>query len=261
MSQTHLGFPYVINFSNLTQRWSTNNYVRSVRRVKQAPYPLIKIRLEEITMIAGMWVLPFSFCYNCVKLPYTFALGFSLGRRNLDLFKSGRQVNGNVNNAGGSTGTDCGKKKQGNGGGNRKKTQSKSKGASDTPTTNLARTILNNLNIFGTCFTFHFRSIIRRIISAGHKSSANQSTQHESKSLGNSLLDVDSSSTKSGRRPSLDTVSTYLSQESRESQATSSTADLLNCTTSSNDGVDNPAMAAIVGKSICLATNFCRVLW
>lgn len=63
------------------------------------------------------------------------------------------------------------------------------------------------------------------------------------------LLDADSSSTKSGRRPSLDTVSTYLSQESRESHATNSTADLLNCSASSDDGiVDLHQLPSIVGE-------------
>jgi len=33
-----------------------------------------------------------------------------------------------------------------------------------------------------------------------------------------SVLDADSSSTKSGRRPSVDTVSTYLSHESKDSE-------------------------------------------
>lgn len=54
MSKTVLGFPYIINFSNLTQRWLTNGYVRSVRRVKQAPYPLVKIRLDELTNVTGI---------------------------------------------------------------------------------------------------------------------------------------------------------------------------------------------------------------
>lgn len=53
MSKTHLGFPYVINFSNLTQKWLTNGFVRSVRRVKQAPYPLVKVKLEEMTSVTG----------------------------------------------------------------------------------------------------------------------------------------------------------------------------------------------------------------
>lgn len=53
MSKTHLGFPYVINFSNLTQMWLANGYVRNVRRVKQAPYPLVKVRLEELAPVTG----------------------------------------------------------------------------------------------------------------------------------------------------------------------------------------------------------------
>lgn len=53
MSKTHLGFPYIINFSNLTQKWLTNGFVRSVRRVKQAPYPLVKVKLEEMTSVTG----------------------------------------------------------------------------------------------------------------------------------------------------------------------------------------------------------------
>lgn len=57
MSKTHLGFPYVINFSNLTQKWLTSGYVRSVRRVKQAPYPLVKVRLEELATVTGKHVL------------------------------------------------------------------------------------------------------------------------------------------------------------------------------------------------------------
>lgn len=55
MSKTHLGFPYIINFSNLTQKWLTSGYVRSVRRVKQAPYPLVKVRLEELSNVTGMY--------------------------------------------------------------------------------------------------------------------------------------------------------------------------------------------------------------
>lgn len=62
MSQTHLGFPYLINFSNLTQRWLTNGYVRSVRRIKQAPYPLVKVRLEEVAPVPGNFFLSLNDC-------------------------------------------------------------------------------------------------------------------------------------------------------------------------------------------------------
>lgn len=53
MTKTHLGFPYIINFNNLTQKWLTNGFVRSVRRIKQAPYPLVKVRLEELVPVIG----------------------------------------------------------------------------------------------------------------------------------------------------------------------------------------------------------------
>lgn len=53
MSETHLGFPYIINFSNLTLKWLTNGRLRNIRRVKQAPYPLVKIRLEEMAVVTG----------------------------------------------------------------------------------------------------------------------------------------------------------------------------------------------------------------
>lgn len=57
MSKTRLGFPYVINFTNLTQRWLTNGFVRSVRRMKSAPYPLVKVRLEELVPVTGKYNL------------------------------------------------------------------------------------------------------------------------------------------------------------------------------------------------------------
>lgn len=61
------------------------------------------------------------------------------------------------------------------------------------------------------------------------------------------MLDVDSSSTKSGRRPSLETISTYLSQESRESRATASTSDLINCGGSDDGQEEQPT---IIGNLI-----------
>lgn len=118
MSKTHLGFPYVINFSNLTQKWLTNGYIRSIRRVKQAPYPLVKVRLEELAPVTG--------------------------RRDSDIRKSTRNnnlQNGITKNTGSPCLNDC--KKQ------IKKKTGKSKGNNETTPANLARAILHNLNIFG----------------------------------------------------------------------------------------------------------------
>ncbi|XP_030751953.1 protein deltex [Sitophilus oryzae] len=220
MSKTHLGFPYVINFSNLTQMWLANGYVRSVRRIKQAPYPLVKVRLEELAPITG--------------------------RRNADIRKAYNNNNATNNQSAKVIGTSAAlnstsenHKKNAS----KKKTSSKSSKNNDTTPSNLARVILNNLNIFG------------------HKSS--NSNNISTQQIDNrTLLDADSSSTKSGRRPSLDTVSTYLSQESRESQATASTADLINCSGSDDgalDGVDN--MASIIGLDPASATisRFVRI--
>lgn len=221
MSKTHLGFPYVINFSNLTQKWLANGFVRSVRRVKQAPYPLVKVRLEELA-------------------PRT-------GRRNKDVRKVYSNNTPQQSQAAKVIGTsaalnsttDSHKKPS-----MKKKPAAKStKNNNETTPTNLARVILSNLNIFG------------------HKSNnVTTATSHQTENR--TLLDGDSSSTRSGRRPSLDTVSTYLSQESRESQVTSSTADLINCSGSDDgiiDGVDN--VASIIGLDPASATisHFVRV--
>lgn len=204
MSKTHLGFPYIINFSNLTQKWLTNGYVRNVRRIKQAPYPLIKVRLEEMSTV--------------------------IGRRTAEVRKSTRNLSNcggnpsggknqhNNNNNVAPTNTSEKKNAATNGAAAPNKKKSGSKGKNND-SINLAKAILHNLNIFG------------------HKSSSNsnnnptqlQNQNTKRKDAGAYVLDVDSSSIKSGRRPSLDTVSTYLSQESRESQATVSTADLLTC--------------------------------
>ncbi|KRT82578.1 hypothetical protein AMK59_3509, partial [Oryctes borbonicus] len=145
MSKTHLAFPYIINFSNLTQRWLTSGYVRSVRRVKQAPYPLVKIRLEELANVTG--------------------------RRGVDVRKSGRNANNSSKNNSTTNSADNNPKKNVN---NKKKAQNKTKNGNEG--SNLARTILNNI--------------------FGHKSS-NQTNQNENKPNKDSVLDADSSSTKS----------------------------------------------------------------
>ncbi|XP_017770458.1 PREDICTED: protein deltex [Nicrophorus vespilloides] len=215
MSKTKLGFPYIINFNNLTQKWLTNGYIRKVRRMKQAPYPLIKVHLEEIPTVTG--------------------------RRSSEIRKSVKASTTSKNNNNNTSPVSENTKAKPT---SKKKSSSKTKNGSDnnnTSTVNLARTILHNLNIFG------------------HKSSnSTPAQQNINKSSKNSVLDVDSSSIKSGRRPSLDTVSTYLSQESRESQATSSTADLLNCSGDSSDALDSPAIVGVDAAS-SIISKYVRV--
>lgn len=52
MSLTEIGKAYIIDFNNLTQQRCRINSgrleVRSVRRTKQAPYPLVKVHIEEL---------------------------------------------------------------------------------------------------------------------------------------------------------------------------------------------------------------------
>jgi len=53
VSKTYLGFPYIINFCNLTQVRCCTGYVRPIRRIQQAPYPLMKVALEELQITSG----------------------------------------------------------------------------------------------------------------------------------------------------------------------------------------------------------------
>lgn len=57
VSKTYLSFPYIINFCNLTQVRNTTGYVRNIRRIQQAPYPLVKIQPDEVDLIAGELVM------------------------------------------------------------------------------------------------------------------------------------------------------------------------------------------------------------
>lgn len=135
ISKTHLGFPYVINFSNLTLL--TSGYVRSVRRVKQAPYPLVKVKLEELATVTGKQLN----ALNLQKLQQKNCLG----RRNCELRKSSRTMmvqNCNQSSKCNTFNLNETHKKQASG--NKKK----SKTNNETTPSNLARQLLQNLNIF-----------------------------------------------------------------------------------------------------------------
>ncbi|KAH0561357.1 protein deltex [Cotesia glomerata] len=161
VSKSPLGFPYIINFLNLTQVRCSSGFVRKIRRVNQAPYPLVKVALEELPSSVGSGrkssnalVKPPS------KLPKKQPCGSS------------------------SSGT--------------KKSNKKSKSSDNSPS-NLARSIFSNLNIFTSKNT--------------ESNSTPVDEPSNKRKTWDTVLDVDSSSTKSGRRPSVDTVSTYLSHE------------------------------------------------
>lgn len=215
VSKTYLGFPYIINFCNLTQVRCCSGYVRPIRRVQQAPYPLVKVTLEELQYATGKKPLP--------QL----------------------QVK-NLNNKSTHKKQPCGSSKK-----NSKKNKSSDNGA-----TNIARVILSNFNIFSTS---NKHSIDNNNSTTTTTAPSTQSSQQTTTASGTttttrsqidqhaaskqqknweSLLDVDSSSTKSGRRPSVDTVSTYLSHENP--------IDLLDSSVGSDDAFKD----AVVGVDV-----------
>ncbi|XP_052741561.1 protein deltex isoform X2 [Bicyclus anynana] len=81
----------------------------------------------------------------------------------------------------------------------------------------LARQILHNLNIFS--------SNNNKTAAAGEQQSAEEQRH----------TDTECASTRSGRRHSVDTVSTYLSHESKESLQQAAVGELLNCSAGSDD--------------------------
>lgn len=178
VSKTYLGFPYIVNFCNLTQVRCCTGYVRPIRRVQQAPYPLVKVALEELQIASG---------------------------------KKGSSVTVKGSNK------IIHKKSSNNG---TKKNNKKSK-SGDTGPSNIARVILNNFNIFSNKHSIDNNDSVTTI-------EASDKTK-----TWDSVLDVDSSSTKSGRRPSVDTVSTYLSHENP--------VDLLDSSVGSDDAFKEPS--------------------
>lgn len=122
MGKTYLGFPYVINFCNLTQTRINTGFIRNIRRVQQAPYPLIKVRLEELTPSV----------HN--KQP-DIKTTKHVARADL---KPESEANGR------SSSNSQSNKKQSS------KKGSRNRGKQNVDSTvNIARSILNNLNIFG----------------------------------------------------------------------------------------------------------------
>ncbi|CAH2095796.1 unnamed protein product [Euphydryas editha] len=86
----------------------------------------------------------------------------------------------------------------------------------------LARQILHNLNIFS--------NNSNRAAAAAVAAAAEQQRGEEQRHT-----DTESSSTRSARRHSVDTVSTYLSHESKESLQQATVGELLNCSAGSDD--------------------------
>lgn len=281
LTKSHLNLPYTINFLNLTQIRHQNGPLRSIRRIQQAPYPLVKLPPNQATNATPQASL------SVPNLPPKPNQLISSGASSCSSNTSGsQQSTSHLHSKSKSQPVLCA---------NQQKRATKALKVGKqidmvpvTPT-NLARQILHNLNIFGTKHSQHQELPDYPQSSNPSTSSQHQSHHHnqqqfqsnhshqqslrshpssrsmggfqrhrsKSRSRGESLIETDSSSINSGRRPSVDTVSTYLSQESkdstgRKSNNLGSVSDLLDCSMGSDD-VFTPASSqqnipgAIVG--------------
>lgn len=278
LTKTHLSLPYTINFLNLTQIRHQNGPLRSVRRIQQAPYPLVKLPSQQSTTVmcsvpppGGVPSLPPKPNQAANSASMIPALPPQLHHKS----KSQPVL---CNHSANQQQQQPQQKRP-------PKTLKIGKQLDVAPVTptNLARQILHNLNIFGTKHQPHQE--LQEYDSGSAQSGSSQPDHHlpqqqqqlhqhqhhhpqhqhhpnvhqqsirshsnsrtmafqrqrsKSRSRGESLIETDSSSINSGRRPSVDTVSTYLSHESkdsgsRKSHNMGSVSDLLDCSMGSDD--------------------------
>ncbi|XP_050535713.1 protein deltex [Daktulosphaira vitifoliae] len=176
VSKTYLGFPYTIDFCNMTQVRNDSGHKKNIRRVNQAPYPLVKIQSDEVIQFNDRAVIDTI--------------------RNLSLLeKSARKSNSDCIETLTKKQLQCKKNKQ---------------MTSDNyhSGTNIARTLLN---IFANKNPSSLSRETQWPLASAINKSCNTSIKSDS-----SIIDLDISSNRSGRRPSVDTVSTYLSHDSHE---------------------------------------------
>lgn len=295
LTKTHLHLPYTINFLNLTQIRHQNGPLRSIRRIQQAPYPLVKLPSQPmVASIPTSNSVPILHPKPSQMAPIPTSLSSSPGAQ---LQAYPLQQSAQLHSKSKSQPVLCS-----NGNSQQKRSSKTLKVGKQldmapvTPT-NLARQILHNLNIFGTKHqqqhqeppelpehippqqqhqqqqmqhNHHhhqqqqqqqllFQPIAHQQSMRGHlsnRSIAFQRQRSKSRSRGESLIETDSSSINSGRRPSVDTVSTYLSHESKDSNSRKSNnfgsvSDLLDCSMGSDDvfiSSQQNIPGAIVGK-------------
>lgn len=273
LSKTHLALPFTINFGNLTQTRHPSGPIRTIRRVQQAPYPLVKLPVIQQPVNSNyqsrrMTVQP--------PLPLIPPSKLNIHSRSSNSLVSGTKripvqphpPPAQPSHVMPTKGKHSGKNSSNTG----------DSSSSSSTTTNLARQILNNLNIFShkasstsnqppatqthsskqqdythhnNNHNHHNHNNINNNMSL-HPRSVSMHRRSRSRTRADSLLDADSSSIKSGRRrPSVDTVSTYLSHESNRSDQSrlshtcgSSVSDLLNCSIGSDDVFAIPSTSA-----------------
>lgn len=186
VSKTYLGFPYIINFCNLTQVRCCTGYVRPIRRVQQAPYPLVKVALEELQVTSGKRTASVTVKNSTIKVAHKKSSNGNTKKNNKKV--SSALVQRDITLASWRSHSRIVFFFQGK------------SGETNGPS-NIARVILSNFNIFSSKHGIE------------NNPAATNMESGQKRKTWETVLDVDSSSTKSGRRPSVDTVSTYLSHE------------------------------------------------
>lgn len=267
ISSSYIQMPYIIDFCNMIQTRKPSGPIKQIRRLTQAIYPLTKLQSainQQSTAVNKFNQLPANSAIG------TSRMSINSNRRSIKsnylqhqqmLSTSAPKLN-NFNDATSQTGSTksapvshqyntvtgippSGKKSSKP----PKPIKPGSSGETSTTTTsptNLARQILNNLNIFSHHDKGESSSYKKGFILSHHGSHKTSKKSFCKNTHGStSMLDLETSSINS-RRPSVDTISTYLSNGSKGSRGGSvrgktsygSVSDLLNCSLSSeNDEV------------------------
>lgn len=255
LSASYAHMPYIIDFCHLTQTRKPCGPISLIRRLTQAPYPLTKLQsaMNQQQPVAvsntnkSLNVNPQSCTNSSIRLatnPNRQSIKSNYLQHQQMLSSSVPKLN-NINDASSQTGSTksapminhvsagippSGKKSK------TPKQPKQHNGESSTSPTNLARQILNNLNIF----SHHHQHDKVDVTKSKLTKKALCKNTHASTSI--SMLDIMDSSSVNSRRPSVDTISTYLSNGSKGSirgkPSYGSVSDLLNCSLSSeNDEV------------------------
>jgi deltex len=273
ISTSYAQMPYIIDFCNMIQTRKPSGPIKQIRRVTQAVYPLTKLQSainQQTSAVNKFNQLPQNSALNAsrmsinsnrrsIKSNYSSHQQLSTSVPKLNSFNDATSQTGSTKSAPVAhhyntvTGIPPSGKKS-----SKPPKPVKPGGSGDQSTTtsptNLARQILNNLNIFSH---HHHNQEKGESATSTYKkgfslSSQNGSHKNSKKSFcknihggSTSMLDLETSSINS-RRPSVDTISTYLSNGSKGSRGGSvrgkpsygSVSDLLNCSLSSeNDDV------------------------
>lgn len=271
LGKSNLGLPYTINFCNLTQVRHPNGPIRNVRRVQQAPYPLVKITSKSNPSTPIMHLRP-TYATSLQNVNQTMP---NISTKPTTKYKISPTPPPPITATTTTTNVTSASTKRVLKPAKSKLNLNSDSNAMTTPA-NLARQILNNLNIFGTksgsssTTTTTHQPSTSTTLSNGHgrELSYQRSNSNRSRSYSRSRdhYSDDLSSLKSSRRPSVDTVSTYLSHESKESLRSrniGSVSDLLDCSIGSDDVFSPPQMpGSIVGVDAASDTisRFVRVV-